>query len=103
MGTWELEDLRLEDLAPTAVCPEGAGGLLLLKDLLLILSPAILADGASELVSCGVLYSRYSFLTPVALPCTDSSSNVIDIVPSLMLSLQMLMAARLGFAKIPGY
>ena len=69
-----------------------------LKDLFLVTSPAILADSVTSLTSCGLVYAGYSVLTTVALPYTDNSSNVTDVILAFSISLQLLMATSLGFA-----
>merc|ERR1719161_200983 len=73
-----------------------------LKDLILILIPLFFSDGVTELMVCGMLYLGYAFLTSVALPFTDNSSNVTDVVLSMFISFQMLMTACLGFADAFG-
>ena len=72
-----------------------------LKDLFLVISPAIVTDGVDSLSLCGFMYVGYSVLTMVALPYTDNSSNVIDAILSFIISLQKLLATSLGFADGP--
>ena len=72
-----------------------------LKDLFLVISPAIVTDGVEGLSVCGFVYVGYSVLTMVALPYTDISSNVIDAILSFMISLQMLLTTSLGFPDGP--
>ena len=72
-----------------------------LKDLFLVISPAIVTDGVDSLSLCGFMYVGYSVLTMVALPYTDNSSNVIDAILFFMISLQMLQTISLGFADGP--
>merc|ERR1719191_585536 len=69
-----------------------------LKDLLLIMSPAIFSDAVTSMTLGGLLYAAYSLLTMIALPYTDNSSNVIEVILSFMISLQMLLTTSLGYA-----
>ena len=50
----------------------------------------------------GLLYAAYSLLTMIALPYTDNSSNIIDVILSFSISLQMLMTTSLGFGDALG-
>ena len=72
-----------------------------LKDLFLVISPAVVTDGVDSLSLCGFMYVGYSVLTMVALPYTDNSSNVIDAILSFIISLQMLLTTSLGFSAGP--
>ena len=73
-----------------------------LKDLLLVMSPAIFPDAVTSMTLGGLLYAAYSLLTMIALPYTDNSSNIIDVILSFSISLQMLMTTSLGFADALG-
>ena len=73
-----------------------------LKDLLLVMSQAILSDPVASMMSGGLLYAGNAILTMIALPYTDNSSNVIDVILSFSISLHMLMTTSLGFADALG-
>ena len=74
-----------------------------LKDLLLVMSPAILSDPVTSLALDGLLYASYPILTAIALPYTDNSSNIIDVLRSFLIPLCMLMTTNFGCADSPGY
>ena len=67
-------------------------------DLMMALRPTILSDAVPGMTLCGQLYAGYSGLIMIALPYTDNSSNVIDVILSFMISIQMLLTTSLGFA-----
>ena len=50
-----------------------------LKDLPLVISPAIFSDAATRMTLGGLLYAAYSIPPVIALPNMDNSSNIIDI------------------------
>ena len=45
-----------------------------LKDLLLVMSPAVLSDPVTSMNSGGLLYAAFSILTMIALPYTDKQA-----------------------------
>ena len=73
-----------------------------LKDLPLVISPAIFSDAATRMTLGGLLYAAYSIPPVIALPNMDNSSNIIDVTLSFSMSLQMLMTTSFGFADAPG-
>ena len=70
-----------------------------LKDSLLVVLPAILSDSVGNMTLGGLLYAGYAILTMIALPYTDNSSNVIDVILSFPIPFHTLMTTSLGSAN----